>query len=616
MKGNTKYSLRQWCEENNRGILLEEWDTQENLPKTIDNTPPYSTDEVKWYCKRCGRKWEQRIKSRLTSNGCSRCTRFQVAEKRRQKKLETTSLAITHPELLSEWDYEGNSESPYEVLPGSHRKYLWKCPIGHSSYPCSIPNKTQGKGCPRCSGRIVVPGETDLASQYPYLAEEWDEKSNGKPASEVTAHNGHPFKWICRYCGSSFPATVANRVLGDGCTFCSDKSTSFPEQAIFYYLSKCFQDVRNREKIQGTELDVLIPNTNTAIEYDGVYWHKNKEGQDQKKNEFCRSHNIQLIRIRDEELPPVSGCMTIPCKDGSLKSLENALNQLFDVLHKSDSIKIDLAHDYPVILSQSKKRHLENSIKNTHPEIAKEWMVKKNNPLKIETITAGAGAYVWWKCSKCGNEWQAYVYSRTAGKGCEPCSIAERALARRIHNAEKKSLVKLYPHIAAEWDYSKNTIDINIVSAGSANRYYWHCPKGHESYLASPLERVDGHGCKACGRIATTKAACRAVVNLETGEVFESLDAAGKAYGGTKKSVWTACNNPNVTAYSFHWKYCGESTHAPRRKGKVINLDTGMEFDSFQAAADYYQSNRKSIRDACDGKILTAKGFHWKFVEA
>lgn len=53
-------------------------------------------------------------------------------------------------------------------------------------------------------------------------------------------------------------------------------SSSFPEQAIYYYLKKHFPDAINgdRECLAGKELDIYIPSCKFAIEYDGQTWHK------------------------------------------------------------------------------------------------------------------------------------------------------------------------------------------------------------------------------------------------------------------------------------------------------------------------------------------------------
>ena len=65
-----------------------------------------------------------------------------------------------------------------------------------------------------------------------------------------------------------------------------------------------------------------------------------------------------------------------------------------------------------------------NDLATTHPEIAQEWHPTKNGNLKPTDIKAGCNKNVWWKCIKCGNEWQAVVAIRANGyKKCSKCYL-------------------------------------------------------------------------------------------------------------------------------------------------------------------------------------------------
>lgn len=80
-------------------------------------------------------------------------------------------------------------------------------------------------------------------------------------------------------------------------------STSFPEQATFYYFSQCFKDAHSRDKIDGLEIDIYSEKHKIAIEYDGFAWHKDKLEKDNEKDELCDKKGIRIIRIREEGLP-------------------------------------------------------------------------------------------------------------------------------------------------------------------------------------------------------------------------------------------------------------------------------------------------------------------------
>ena len=41
--------------------------------------------------------------------------------------------------------------------------------------------------------------------------------------------------------------------------------------------------------------------------------------------------------------------------------------------------------------------------------------------MRPELVSYGSQKKVWWKCNKCGNEWEAVIYSRISGSGCPKC---------------------------------------------------------------------------------------------------------------------------------------------------------------------------------------------------
>ena len=62
-----------------------------------------------------------------------------------------------------------------------------------------------------------------------------------------------------------------------------------------------------------------------------------------------------------------------------------------------------------------------NDLKTTHPAVAGEWNYEKNGELKPEMFKAGSNKRVWWKCSKCGHEWEAIIATRSKGSRCPNC---------------------------------------------------------------------------------------------------------------------------------------------------------------------------------------------------
>ena len=72
----------------------------------------------------------------------------------------------------------------------------------------------------------------------------------------------------------------------------------------------------------------------------------------------------------------------------------------------------------------------ENDLMTSRPDIAREWHPTKNLDLQPTDVTSGSNKRVWWKCSRCGHEWQSIIAKRTSFHSklrmsdCPNCSAA------------------------------------------------------------------------------------------------------------------------------------------------------------------------------------------------
>ncbi len=146
---------------------------------------------------------------------------------------------------------------------------------------------------------------------------------------------------------------------GRGCPICrGERATSFPEQALFFYLRKLFPDAINRYKpswlrsnSSSLEIDIYIPSLCIGIEYDGRAYHKNKE-RDEKKDKLVFERGIILYRIREPLLPVLetkSICIFISEVTGKFY-FQKAIEQLIEVLAKEYDVHrdfmVDISKDY------------------------------------------------------------------------------------------------------------------------------------------------------------------------------------------------------------------------------------------------------------------------------
>lgn len=70
--------LETWCHKNNRLDLLEEWDSERNLPLTPRTIARGSDKGVWWICRKCGYKWQRSVNGRAkvhNGSGCKICNK-------------------------------------------------------------------------------------------------------------------------------------------------------------------------------------------------------------------------------------------------------------------------------------------------------------------------------------------------------------------------------------------------------------------------------------------------------------------------------------------------------------------------------------------------------------
>lgn len=81
-------------------------------------------------------------------------------------------------------------------------------------------SRAAGTGCPTCSGKVVLPGFNDFASQAPELLPEWDDSRSPR---EVLVTASFKVNWRCAH-GHTWSAAVYRRTVeGKGCPTCKNR---------------------------------------------------------------------------------------------------------------------------------------------------------------------------------------------------------------------------------------------------------------------------------------------------------------------------------------------------------------------------------------------------------
>ena len=453
--------------------LLKEWNYDKNNKLGIypNKVTAGSGIKVWWKCNK-GHEWKTSISGRTGGNGCPVCANQIILE-------GYNDLATVKPDLAKEWNYEKNGNLlPTKIGFGSAKKVWWKCDKGHE-WQAVIRDRYSGKGCPVCSNRKIITGYNDLVTLKPKLAKEWNyEKNNTLLPSQVSIGSAKKVWWKCNK-GHEWQATIGHRALSNtGCPECfADKQTSFAEQAIFYFLDMCFPgEVENRCKLEDKqgfiEADIYLPKLNIVIEYDGAYWHKNRQEKDLEKECRFKAMGMRFIRIAEHNRNKViENYILYDFYKNQEENLTWAIRELFIMLDISP-LFVNISAFRDKILEFSRKNEVNNSLAVVNPELAKEWNYEKNGKLLPTMFTCGSQEKVWWKCSKCGHEWQASVANRNKGRDCplcKPYKISKSLSKVRANN----SLQEKFPQVAKEWNYEKNgTLTPDNINFGSGRKVW------------------------------------------------------------------------------------------------------------------------------------------------
>lgn len=128
-------------------------------------------------------------------------------------------LASQRPEVAADWA-EDNPYGPDEVTVGSNKMVRWVgISCGHS-WETRVKTRTSGRGCPICSGNVVLKGFNDAATQFPHLKETYA-RSNANPLDSYVGSSNAKVAWTCNHCDHQWEATINNRTnRGTGCPSC------------------------------------------------------------------------------------------------------------------------------------------------------------------------------------------------------------------------------------------------------------------------------------------------------------------------------------------------------------------------------------------------------------
>lgn len=182
-----------------------------------------------------------------------------------------------------------------------------------------------------------------------------------------------------------------------------------------------------------------------------------------------------------------------------------------------------------------------NDFLTRFPELLPLYDNEKNGD--PENCFATSNTVLFWKCETKLHVYQAEIYRIVGNRRCPYCA-GKKVLAGF------NDIKSTYPDLAKFWDYERNTVSIEGVSAGSHKNFWWTCGlKGH-SFKASVNDirasnARDRKGCKVCARTVLVKGVNDLLTTYPELEKWWDWDKndynPSEVTGSTKNKMWAKC---------------------------------------------------------------------------
>ena len=304
--------------------------------------------------------------------------------------------------------------------------------------------------------RKPAPGQS-LAEGVPELAAEWHPTLNGDLTPyDVLPGSDAKVWWRCSKCQREWEAKVFKRTAGRGCRECGIarrtalRAKPAPEQSLadlMPVLAAEWHPILNGEL---TPSDV-VPGSGKK-----VWWRCSK----------CQYEWETAVNSRGKRRSGCRECWLVR---------------------------------KPILRGTPKPGQ---SFGDLYPDVGNEWHPTRNGDLKPTDVKPGSSKPRWWRCRTCGHEWEVAPKDRRRGEQCPECAERQRSLTKSTPKPGR-SLLDLYPHIAAEWHPTKNA----TLTAAKKKRW-WKCRTCGHDWATDPDHRTrSGRGCPKCGyrQVSRTK---------------------------------------------------------------------------------------------------------------
>ena len=254
--------------------------------------------------------FEQRANIHKFGQGCPECGKKKQAD---SNTLNTEQFVSVCKKIHQNLDGTPNYDYSKTVYTKAENKVIITCPI-HGDFEQIAAQHKLGHGCTKCGNENKLHYNTE---QFVSTCKKIHKNPDGTPKYDYskTVYTGsNEFLTIICPKHGEFKQLAAAHKAGKGCYQCGLESpnrytnTSKQETAVLEDINNLISDkqiLQNTRSVIGPkELDIYIPELKLAFEFNGLYWHSEREvpnNNQLQKTEMCESKGIQLIHIYEDD---------------------------------------------------------------------------------------------------------------------------------------------------------------------------------------------------------------------------------------------------------------------------------------------------------------------------
>jgi len=539
-----------------------------------------------------------------------------------QDYLVANNLVAINPNLATEWHPTRNgSLTPKDVTCKSGEKVWWQCKRGHE-WRAAVRNRSNGTGCPYCSGK-ATDEENCLSTVNPTLAAEWHPTRNGSlTPKDFTSGSGKRIWWQCKR-GHEWQAAISHRNGGQGCPYCSGSlvcednclSTVNPTLAAEWH------PTRNGS---------LTPKDFTSGSEKRVWWqckrgHEWQAAISHRSNgtacPYCHSATSQMELALFCEMK---------CLFEHVKHRSKVYGQECDVYLPDFGVGFELD-----VLYWHKDRYERDKAK--HDFLGGKGItllnVRENGLKKISNTDVLFSS----------KDTPFALTSRVISRLLEVVSLDQshmeicRTYLNRgtlVNVVEYNKLLYMLPSpileaslhgqntsLAAQWHPTRNgSLTPKDVTPHSNKKVWWQCKKGHE-WKASVNNRSRGRGCPYCSGKATNEENCLSTVNPTLAAEWHPTrngDLTPKDLtSGSRKRVWWQCKRGHEWQAAISERSSGRG--CPYCSGRYATPEKCLDLLNPVLAAEWQPTRNgsltpKDVTPHSNKKVWwqCKKGHEWK----